>query len=98
MANVAGMQPAVFGDGGFCGLVILPVSHHDKLAARQDLAILGDLYLNVFYSRANGFERGVVATIDGDQGRSLCLAIALEDFNADGLKVEANLLIQRRAA
>ena len=36
-----------------------------------------------------------MTTINRDQGRRLCLAIALEDLNTNGLKIKTNLFIQR---
>ncbi|MNX71346.1 hypothetical protein D3C86_1026580 [compost metagenome] len=97
-AHVAGAQPAVGGDGLAGGLFVVEVAEHDVGAAGQDLAVLGDLDLDVGEGLAHRADPGAAGPVHGDDRRGLGEAIALEHRDAEDLEEHAHLARQSGAA
>ena len=98
LADVAGVEPAVRVDrlGGRLGLVV--VALHDVRAARQDLAVLGDLHLDARHRPPDRAEAPAAAAVDADDRRGLRQAVALVDLHAGADEELRELARERRAA
>ena len=96
-ADIAGVQPAVAQRGGG-PFGIAPIALHHRLAAHEDLAVLGDPHLDARERRADGVQLHLAGRVDADDRRGLGLAVALQQAHAEGGEEEADLEVERGAA
>ena len=83
--EVAGVEPSV--DEGLARRVgVLVVAAEDVVAAKEDLAVLGDLHLNALESLADRSEAVALTRVDDRRGRGLGHAVSLEDRDAAGVE------------
>ena len=79
VADVAGLEPAVFGEDLARRVGLVVVAAHDVGAARLDLAVRGDAHLDVADGAADRADAIVFQAVDGDDGRGLGQPVALDD-------------------
>ena len=98
MADVASVEPAVLQRFVALG-VVHPVTVHHQFAAHEDLAIAGDLHLDLVERRADRVHLQLGArAVAADDRAGFGLAIALQDRDADGGEKDADFRIQRGTA
>ena len=97
-AHVAGLEPAIVGEGFFRGRGILVVAAEDARAAREDLAVLGELELDRREHLSDGVEAKRIGAIERERGRRLGEAVPLDDERSRFPEELLHLALQPRAA
>jgi hypothetical protein len=77
---------------------IAPIAGHHRLAAHENLAVVGDPHLDAREGRADGVELHSARRIYTDDRRGLGLAVALQQAHAEGGEEESDLDVERGAA
>src|SRR5574338_178783 len=99
LADVAGVEPAIGIDDPGRLRLIVQIALHDLRPARQDLPRLAvDADLGLGYRPPDRSELELGGAVDGEQGRRLGQAVALQDQHAHGVEELADLPAQRGAA
>ena len=103
LAIVAGAEVAVVVEGVLGGSLVLVVAQHDVRASDADLALA--VLVGVANHDGVDIEHGAdtaphhaAAAVDGDDGRALGDAVAVEGRDADGLEEGEDLGVDGRAA
>lgn len=85
IADVAGVEPTVFGQDFARGVGALVVTLHHQGTTNENLAVFGDADF-AFGDGLAGTANAVPGIVAGDNGRGFRQSIALIDGNADGPK------------
>src|SRR5205085_3445667 len=97
-AHVAGLEPAVGGEGRGRLLRLVVVAEHDVRAARLYLAVGRCTDFDVAYRPPHGADAVVFGAVGRDDGRSLRQPVALHDGQPRAVEDEAEFFGQSRAA
>src|SRR6188474_657624 len=96
-ANVARVEPpALECLRRFLGPV--PVALHDDRALHEDLAVLGDLHLDLVERRSDGSDPLVAEAIHADRGGGFGQAVAFENRLSDAAEEQRHFPVQRGTA
>ena len=97
MAQIAGAEIAVLGEGFRGGFRVLIVAEHNTGALDNDLAF-ADLHIHIRNRLTDRIQPVHIGIVGGDQRRALCQTIALVHIDAEILKRTDDLCPKRSAA
>ena len=97
VADVSGLEPAIFGKNLPRGFGRFEIALHDAGALGEDFTIVGDADLNVADGLA-GTASPISRVVTGKDRRGFRQTVALIDRNPDGPKKFAEILGERRSA